>query len=113
MKTWYAIALLVLVTFRWEPNTEPDISHYLLYHEYQGVRVQIGDPIPHPATTVTVDIPRATVANGYFVLRAVDTEGFDSEDSDQARCDTQACIDKYLLPGSTSNIRLSPDGTFP
>ena len=107
-----ALLSLVLVFFRWDPNTEPDVSYYRLYQIYQGQRTPVM-VILHPASTLTVDIPMAVVADATFVLTAVDTEGFESEDSDQARCDTQACIDRYLLPGSTSNIRLSPDGTFP
>jgi hypothetical protein len=102
------LLVLVLVTFRWEPNAEPDITQYVIYQVYQGVRLEIAR-VNHPTTTVSVDVPRIIVANGYFVARAVDTEGYDSEDSAQARCDYQECIDKYLLPGQTTGIGLEPD----
>jgi fibronectin type 3 domain-containing protein len=97
----------VLVTFVWEPNTEPDMSHYRLYQTYQGQRTPVM-VILHPASTLSVDVPRAIVADAIYVLTAVDTEGFESGDSDQARCDTQACIDKYLKPGKVTGVDLDP-----
>lgn len=84
------------------------MSHYILWQVYQGQRIEVGR-INHPGDTISVDIVRAIVAGATFYLTAHDTEGFRSDDSDPARCDTQECIDRYLIPGKTTGVDLEPD----
>ena len=91
------IACYVVVGFAWQANTEPDMSHYKLYQRTGAVVICIQPAIPHPQTEVWVDIaPDDLVSSAYF-LTAVDTEGYESEPSNEAVCD-QECQVKYLTP---------------
>lgn len=94
--------MLVVVFFAWEPNTEPDMSHYVLYQRI-GVAIKELKIITHPTATTSHDIPTSELAVAAYYLKAVDTEGFESEPSNERRCDEQWCIDKYL-----SEIEVSP-----
>ena len=95
--------IFVLVTFQWSPNGEPDMSHYELYQEINNNSILLGPIIPHPTTTVQVDISEADLRVGTYYLKAVDTEGFRSSPSNKVTCD-QECIDRYLESGNIMNI---------
>jgi len=95
--------VFVLVTFQWTPNSEPDMSHYELYQRVNNVTTVINSNIPHPTSTVSIDISESNLRDGAFYLKAVDTEGFKSDPSDEATCDVE-CIAKYLEGGEIKNI---------
>ena len=95
--------IFVLVTFQWDPNVEPDMSHYELYQRVAGVVTVVNPNIPHPTSTVSVDISVGDLRDGAFYLKAVDTEGFKSDPSNEATCDAE-CVAKYLDGGPIINI---------
>lgn len=95
--------MFVLVTFEWTPNVEPDMSHYELYQRVNSVVTIVDTNIPHPTSTVSVNITEDALRNGAFYLKAVDTEGFKSDPSNEAICDAE-CIAKYLEDGQITNI---------
>jgi len=94
VKTFFQI--LVIVYFAWQPNTEPDMSHYRLYQRIGSSIIRLKDNIPHPAATTNHNIPTTDLAIASYYLTAVDTEGFESEPSLEYDCSEQWCIDKYL-----------------
>jgi len=73
-----------------------------LYQRIGSTVVVLEPNIPHPTTTIDTDIIPSDLTLGVYYLKAVDTEGFESEPSNEAICD-QACIDKYL-----SGVEVSP-----
>ena len=95
--------IFVLVTFQWTPNSEPDMSHYELYQRVNNVTTVINENIPHPQSTVSIEISTSDLRDGAFYLKAVDTEGFKSDPSDEATCDAE-CIARYLEGGDITNI---------
>lgn len=99
--------IFVMVFFEWEPNVEPDMSHYILYQRIGVEETILNNHIPHPTATVGVDIPVNDLAEGWYYLKAVDTEGFKSDRSNEVNCD-QPCIDKYLSgnPTGTTELRV-------
>ena len=100
-----------MVFFQWTANTEPDMSHYRLYQRTGQAVVCIAEHIPHPQITVGIEMSRDSLANSAYFLTAVDTEGFESDPSNEAVCD-QVCIDKYLstsiTPRKITGVELEP-----
>ena len=73
-------ALGAAVTLAWDPNTEPDLAGYKVFYRTHGSTYDYTDPIWAGAeTTCTVDV----AADGYFVARAFDTSGLESNDSNE------------------------------
>jgi len=76
-----AVALAGDVSFMWDANTEPDIAGYRLFMHTEGVDYDYVNPVvecPGTGATVTNLTPGQTY---YFVLRAFDTEDFESGNS--------------------------------
>ena len=72
------------VSFAWQPNTEPDIAGYRLFHRMEGEKYAYYDPDwEGPDTECTFEIFDEDVPH-FFVLRAFDTEGLESSNSDEA-----------------------------
>ncbi|MBW2058988.1 MAG: hypothetical protein JRJ26_15985 [Deltaproteobacteria bacterium] len=79
--SWTSVEL----TATWNPNSEPDISHYNLYMVYQGEYERINDePIRHPDTSYTfaLDLPDGYDEPLCFVVTAVDRSGNESDYSE-------------------------------
>ena len=79
------IAQAATVQVTWNPNTEPDLSGYKLYHgtasgQY-GEPVDVGNVTGH-AMQITPEYG----ATYYFALTAYDTSGNESGYSDEASC---------------------------
>jgi hypothetical protein len=79
------IAQAATVQVTWNPNTEPDLSGYKLYHgtasgQY-GEPVDVGNVTGH-AMQITPEYG----ATYYFALTAYDTSGNESGYSDEATC---------------------------
>ena len=71
------------VSFAWQPNTEPDIAGYRLFSRTEGEAYSYNEPAwEGTETSCAIDIPGQDVPY-FFVLRAFDTEGFESIDSDE------------------------------
>jgi len=91
----YLVALLVFLLpvdalaeiqldFQWEPNSEPDLAGYRVFSRLGGQGYDYGEPVwEGNETTCTISIADE-YATHYFVVRAYDIEGFESEDSNEA-----------------------------
>lgn len=79
------IAQAATVQVTWNPNTEPDLAGYKLYHGTASG--QYGEPID--VGNVTGHVMEITPQHGatyYFALTAYDTSGNESGYSDEATC---------------------------
>ena len=75
----------------WDPNTEPDISHYNLYLVSRSgdIRKVNDNPIPHPPTIYTFTLEMADDYGSLcFVATAVDTSRNESGYSNKV------CVDE-------------------
>lgn len=79
------IAQAATVQVTWNPNTEPDLAGYKLYHGTASG--QYGEPVD--VGNVTGHVMEITPQHGatyYFALTAYDTSGNESGYSDEATC---------------------------
>ena len=68
------------VTLTWDANSEPDISGYRLFSRQEGENYDYSNPAwEGPETTCTVQVTDGT--DWYFVVRAVNTSGYESDNS--------------------------------
>lgn len=95
------------VHFLWEPNSEPDLAGYRIFRRLPGEQYDYTSPV--------VDIPcganDSTCARGFdplvpdgtyfWVVRAYDTEGYESEDSNEQ---TDTLISVSPAPDSPKNL---------
>ena len=71
------------VTLAWSPNAEPDIAGYLVFSRLEGEDYAYNVPAWWGIdTTCTLDILDENKRQ-CFVARAIDTEGYESVDSDE------------------------------
>ena len=79
------IAQAATVQVTWNPNTEPDLSGYKLYHGTASG--QYGEPVDVGNVTGHVmEITPEYGATHYFAVTAYDTSGNESGYSDEASC---------------------------
>ena len=79
------IAQAATINVSWNPNTEPDLSGYKLYHGTASG--QYGEPVDVGNVTGHVmEITPQYGATYYFALTAYDTSGNESGYSDEATC---------------------------
>ncbi len=73
--------------FRWTPNVEPDLSGYRLYKSLITGQYTFGVGHEFDTFGLISESPRYTIdeeGTYFFVLTAFDTEGFESDPSDEA-----------------------------
>ena len=72
------------VSFQWDPNIETDfVEGYRVFHRIEGDAYNYPDPAWEGSeTSCTIEIADDE-GRHYFVARAFDTEGFESQDSDE------------------------------
>lgn len=80
-----ASAAVVRITFAWDANSETDLAGYRLYSSYQQGQYTKGNYIQQVglATTCQEEIEIDIGEVFYFVLTAFDTEGNESEFSNE------------------------------
>ena len=86
----------------WTPNTETDMAGYNLYRT-DGTRAKINSTlIPHPPTLpypFSITVTDGSRGTATFVLRAVDTAGNESADSNLATYDYDLSPTTYTVSG--------------
>jgi len=71
------------VSFMWDANTEPDLSGYRLFMHDDATSYDYANPVLE-CTTVGASVKNLPDGHTYyFVLRAFDTEGFESGNSNE------------------------------
>ncbi len=63
------------------PNDEPDLAGYIFYERVNDIYVALGDVEPSPEPTFT--IPRVARGIHYFAVTAYDTDGEESDPSEE------------------------------
>ncbi|MGD8298861.1 MAG: hypothetical protein PVG67_20835, partial [Desulfobacterales bacterium] len=71
-------------SFRWEPNTEPDLAGYRIFHREQGRDYDYANPIWEGTDTYCTIYDLDESKTYFFVARAFDNEGYESENSLEA-----------------------------
>jgi PKD repeat protein len=71
------------VTLEWSPNTEPDLAGYTLFCREQGQNYDYTNPCWEGTDTTCTIFDLDETKTYFFVVRAVDTEGFQSSDSNE------------------------------
>ncbi len=79
------------VTLEWSPNSEPDLSGYILFCREQGQNYDYANPSWEGTDTTSTIYELDETKAYFFVVRAIDTEGFQSSDSNET----------FLEPGTT------------
>jgi PKD repeat protein len=72
------------VTLEWSPNSEPDLAGYALFCREQGQNYNYDSPCWEGTDTTCTIYDLDETKSYFFVVRAVDTEGFQSSDSNEA-----------------------------
>ncbi|MBW2054976.1 MAG: fibronectin type III domain-containing protein, partial [Deltaproteobacteria bacterium] len=71
------------VTLEWSPNSEPDLAGYTLFCREQGQNYDYANPCWEGTDTACTIYDLDETKTYFFVVRAVDTEGFQSSDSNE------------------------------
>jgi len=71
------------VTLEWSPNSEPDLAGYTLFCREQGQNYDYANPSWEGTDTTCTIYDLDETKTYFFVVRAVDTEGFQSSDSNE------------------------------
>jgi PKD repeat protein len=79
------------VTLEWSPNSEPDLAGYSLFCREQDQNYDYANPCWEGTDTTCTIYDLNETKTYFFVVRAVDTEGFQSSDSNET----------FLEPGTT------------
>jgi hypothetical protein len=91
----------------WDKNSESNMSYYLVFRDIKSLPdVQIGGQVNHPNNVyVDTDIERGVLY--FYRLKAVNSEGIESDYSDEV----SAAIPKIEFPNSVKNRVMPPDST--
>ena len=113
-----AMAKQVTLQFEWTPNTEPDIARYVLYHRVEGQGysyeipakiipcLMIGEGAYDPNDAkFTFEAADGSMSVNHFVIRAEDTEQFQSGDSNEV----DFTVDLRVIPAATMLVGVYND----
>ena len=81
-------------SFRWEPNTEPDLAGYRIFHREQGQSYDYTYPLWEGTDTYCTIYDLDESKTYFFVARAFDNEGYESENSIEARLEPETIINE-------------------
>lgn len=109
----------VTIKLAWDPNTEPDLAQYVIYHRVEGQGFDYGIPIkivPAPTTTgnATFEVPDGEIVLNHFVIRAEDTNENQSGDSNEvsAIIDLRVPLAPTLFTGVYNDVSETIDFTW-
>ena len=107
-----SLALADSVTMQWNPNTETDLAGYRIYQREAGHGYDYASPVwEGPETTCKIDSLVKTKSY-HFVARAFDTEGYESENSNEVSYLT-GTIPDGLPPGKPKVVTIEITVTVP
>jgi hypothetical protein len=81
------------VTLEWRPNSEPDLAGYKLFCREQGQTYDYDNPCWEGTDTTCTIYDLDETKTYFFVVRAVDIEGFQSSDSNETFLEAGATPD--------------------
>jgi len=98
------------VCLEWDANTEPDIAGYKIFARELGEVYDYANPAwQGTETTCTLTMPDGVTI--YFVAHAFDTEGLESEDSNEVSWYHE--FPWVNTPPGTVNLRIIDCGSLP
>jgi PKD repeat protein len=86
------------VTLEWSPNSEPDLAGYTLFCREQGQNYDYANPSWEGTHTTCTIYDLDETKTYFFVVRAFDTEGFQSSDSNET------CLEAGMPPDNQPPI---------
>ena len=123
-----ALAKYVTLEFEWTPNAEPDMAQYVIFHAVEGQVYNYDIPIKVVPCTMqdgacvydptdakaTFNVPDGSVTNNKFIVRAEDTEGYQSDDSSEvtATVDVRTLSAATMLQGAYNDVAKTIDFTW-
>ena len=93
------------VLLEWAPNTEPDLSGYRVFYREQGQSYDYTNASWEGANTYCTIYDLDETKTYCFVVRAFDTEGFESENSNEV------CHDPMVIPNQPPTADAGPNQT--
>jgi hypothetical protein len=90
-------------SFEWSPNTEPDLAGYRIFCREQSQSYDYAHPSWEGTDTYSTIYNLDESKSHCFVVRAFDTEGFESENS------TEACLEPLATPDQSPTADAGPD----
>ena len=96
----------IQVAFAWDPNSESDLAGYRVYSREEGQSYNYDNPSWEGTETTCTIYDLDETKTYYFVSRAFDTEGLESDDSDEL------CLEAGTSPNDQPPIAdAGPDQT--
>lgn len=96
------------VTLVWDPVSETDVAGYVIFAREAGQQYDYNDPEDQVEATQVTLTGFDEVESYYFVVRAVDTNGNESGDSNEVYWDPSGTHDS----GGSSALDSDDDDTF-
>ncbi len=92
-------------SFRWESNTEPDLAGYRIFHREQSQSYDYTHPSWEGTDTYCTIYDLDESQTYFFVARAFDNEGYESENS------IEACLEPGTIINHPPTANAGPDQT--
>lgn len=95
------------VTLTWDPNSEPDLSHYIVYWGVESGKYIVNSSNIGLVTTYETKIPKDG-KKYFFAVTAVDTSGLESDFSNEVNTGESdiAIADAQTVPKKIVNLSL-------
>ena len=92
-------------SFMWDPNPEPDVAGYRIFYREQGQSYNYTNPSWEGTETYSTIYDFDESKTYFFVVRAFDTEGYESDDSNEV------CLESLNGPNEAPTADAGPDQT--